>query len=90
VMAYSPVAQGHLPKSGALAGIAKRHGISVAQVALAWLLRRPDAIVIPKASKLEHVRENHKALGVALTDAELAEIDLAYPAPEQQMPLDML
>jgi diketogulonate reductase-like aldo/keto reductase len=90
VMAYSPVAQGNLPKSGVLASIAMKRGISVAQVALAWLLRRPDAIVIPKAAKVEHVRDNHNALGVALTRSELAEIDQAYPGPERKVPLDML
>jgi diketogulonate reductase-like aldo/keto reductase len=90
VMDYSPVEQGRLPKSGALAEIAARRGTSVAQVALAWLLRRPDAMVIPKASKVEHVRDNHKALAVKLSQAELAEIDLAYPRPQRKTPLDML
>jgi diketogulonate reductase-like aldo/keto reductase len=90
VMAYSPVAQGNLPNSGVLASIARKRSISVAQVALAWLLRRPDAIVIPKAAKVEHVRDNHNALAVALTGSELAEIDQAYPGPERKVPLDML
>ena len=90
VMAYSPVAQGNLPNSGVLASIARKRGISVAQVALSWLLRRPDVIVIPKAAKVEHVRDNHKALGIALTGPELAEIDQAYPGPERKVPLDML
>ena len=52
-MAYSPVEQGRLPSTGVLAEIAKRHGASVPQIALAFLLRRKDLIVIPKASSID-------------------------------------
>jgi diketogulonate reductase-like aldo/keto reductase len=89
-MAYSPVEQGRVPTSGALAEIAKAHGASVAQIALAWLLRRKDAMVIPKASRAEHVRENRAALDIVLTPADLAAIDKAYPPPRRKTPLDML
>ena len=41
-MAYSPVGQGDLPKGGALAAVAKRHGVTAYQVALAWVLRDPN------------------------------------------------
>jgi diketogulonate reductase-like aldo/keto reductase len=90
VMAYSPVEQGRVPASGALAEIAAAHGASVAQIALAFLLRRKDAIVIPKASRSEHVRENRKALDIALTASALAAIDKAYPPPRRKAPFDML
>ncbi len=90
VMAYSPVEQGRLPSSGALAEIAKEHGASVAQIALAWLLHRKDAIVIPKAGRGEHVRQNRKALDIILSPADLAAIDKAYPPPRRKSPLDML
>jgi diketogulonate reductase-like aldo/keto reductase len=90
VMAYSPVEQGRVPKSGALADIAKAHGASVAQIALAWLLRRKDAMVIPKASRIEHVRENRRALDLTLTRQDLAAIDAAFPPPRRKTPLDML
>ena len=52
LMAYSPVEQGRLPKSGALAAVAARHGASPLQIALAWVLRSPDVIAIPKATSL--------------------------------------
>jgi diketogulonate reductase-like aldo/keto reductase len=90
VMAYSPVEQGRVPRSGALADVAKAHGASVAQIALAFLLRRKDAMVIPKASRAEHVRENRAALDVVLSRDELAAIDKAYPPPRRKSPLDML
>jgi diketogulonate reductase-like aldo/keto reductase len=89
-MAYSPVEQGRVPKSGALAEIAKAHGASAAQIALAWLLRRKDAMVIPKASRAEHVRENRQALDIVLSPADLAAIDAAFPPPRRKTPLDML
>ncbi|SEE40488.1 Aldo/keto reductase [Rhizobiales bacterium GAS188] len=90
VMAYSPVEQGRVPAAGALATIAKAHAASVHQIALAWLLRRKHMIVIPKASRIEHVRQNHAALGIALSAAELAAIDKAFPPPRGRAPLEML
>src|SRR5262249_14472436 len=51
IMAYSPV--GHdrgLLENATLKKIAKRHEATSAQIALAWVLRRPDVIAIPKAS----------------------------------------
>jgi len=89
-MAYSPIEQGRLPKSGALAKIAKAHGASVPQIALAFLLRRKDLIVIPKAGSVEHVRDNHEALTITLSPEDLAAIDHAYPPPRRKTPLDML
>jgi aryl-alcohol dehydrogenase-like predicted oxidoreductase len=55
----------------ALAEIAKRHGATSTQIALAWLLRRSPAMLpIPGTLSLEHVRENLAALEIELTDAE--------------------
>ncbi|SEE14678.1 Aldo/keto reductase [Rhizobiales bacterium GAS191] len=90
VMAYSPVEQGWVPATGALATIAKTHAASVHQIALAWLLRRKHMMVIPKASRIEHVRQNHAALGIVLSAAELAAIDKAFPPPRGRAPLEML
>ena len=64
VMAYSPVGQGgRLLRSAALAAVAKRHGATPAQVAIAWGLRHPHVISIPKAGDPAHVRENAAAGG---------------------------
>lgn len=90
LMAYSPVEQGKLPRSGILHEIARRHGASPFRVALAWLLRRPDVIAIPKASRPDHVRDNHGALALALTPEDLAAIDAAFPPPKRKRPLEML
>ncbi len=47
-------------------------------------------MTIPKAGHVEHVRENHGALGVQLAPEDLAELDDAFPPPKRKMPLEML
>jgi aryl-alcohol dehydrogenase-like predicted oxidoreductase len=56
---------------GAAAEIARRHGSTPAQIALAWLLRRsPTTVPIPGTLSREHVRENLAAADIELTDEE--------------------
>lgn len=90
IMAYSPIEQGRLLKHAALKAVAIRHNATAAQVALAWLLRQSGIIAIPKASRPEHVRENHAALEIRLTRQDLAELDAAFPPPSGPQPLEML
>ena len=91
IMAYSPIEQGRMLGHKELAEIAARHdGATSAQVALAWLLRRDGMIVIPKAGKTEHVRENAGALDLRLTDQDLADLDKAFPPPKGRTALGML
>jgi diketogulonate reductase-like aldo/keto reductase len=90
VMAYSPIEQGRLPATGALADIARRCNATNFQIALAWLLRRPDMIVIPKAATIAHVEANRRALDITLDDAALAALDAAFPPPRRKTPLAML
>jgi diketogulonate reductase-like aldo/keto reductase len=90
IMAYTPLGQGSLLRDRTLAEIARRRNATAAQVALAWLLRQPGTIVIPKASRLEHVRENRGALDVVLTDEDLAALDRAFPPPKGRSSLGML
>jgi diketogulonate reductase-like aldo/keto reductase len=90
VMAYSPIEQGRLLRKRALSELARRRGVTPAQLALAWLLAREPVIVIPKAGRPEHVRENRAALDLELAPAELAELDRAFPPPQRARPLEML
>ena len=90
VMAYSPVEQGRILRDRTLVRVAARHGAAPAQVALAWLLRHEDMMVIPKATNAVHVRENRAALDLALSPADLAELDGGFPAPRGARPLEML
>jgi|SRR5665213_423989 len=90
VMAYSPVGQGgRLLSSAALRNVAGKHGVSTAQVALAWCLRQP-LVAIPKASSVKHVEENAAASSLELDAEDLAAIDKAYPPPQRKHALDML
>jgi diketogulonate reductase-like aldo/keto reductase len=90
IMAYSPIEQGRMLGHKALAEVGARHGATPAQVALAWLQRQDGMIVIPKASRQEHVRENLGALDLKLTDQDLADLDRAFPPPKGRTSLGML
>jgi diketogulonate reductase-like aldo/keto reductase len=89
-MAYSPIEQGALPSSPALTAIAKRHAATIFQVALAWVLRQPGLIAIPKAANLEHVAQNAGAADITLMPEDLAAIDAALPPPSRKTALEML
>jgi diketogulonate reductase-like aldo/keto reductase len=88
IMAYSPLDQGRLLGAGAVKQIALAHGVSPASVALAWLLRKPQTMVIPKAGSILHVRENHAALALALSPDDLAALDRAFPPPRTKQALE--
>jgi diketogulonate reductase-like aldo/keto reductase len=89
-MAYSPVGQGDLPTSGALSTLAKRYGVSAYQVALAWVLRDPNTIAIPKAADVGHVEENWRAADLVLTPDDLATLDAEFAPPTRKTRLAML
>ena len=90
LMAYSPVEQGRILSATALRSVAARHDATPAQVALAWLLRNPDVMVIPKASDPAHVRDNRAAADLALTAEDVVELERQFPAPTRKRPLEML
>lgn len=90
IMAYSPIEQGRLPQNSKLAGFARRHQITPAQAALAWLLAQPDMIVIPKTSNRQRLRENLGALQHPLTPLQCQELDRLFPPPSHPGPLEML
>ena len=73
---YFPLAVGNVGKEKpALAAIAKKHGASPSQIAIAWLLARsPVMLPIPGTSSVEHLEENWDARRIALTREELAAI----------------
>ncbi len=90
IMAYTPLGQGRMLQDKALAEVGARCGASAAQVALAWLLRQDGMIVIPKATQVEHVRDNRGALDLRLTADDLAVLDRAFPPPKGRSALGML
>jgi diketogulonate reductase-like aldo/keto reductase len=90
VMAYSPLDEGRLVGHSALERIASACGATPAQLALAWLLRDGRVAVIPKASRLEHVRSNHASRDLLLDEKTLAALDAAFPPPRSKRPLDVI
>lgn len=90
IMAYSPLEQGRLLNDKTLAGVARRLGVSPAQVALAWTLREDAVMTIPKASGLSHVEENRAAWDLMLEAQDLAELDQAFPPPTGKRSLAIL
>lgn len=90
VMAYSPVEQGELAEDAGLGAIAARHDATPAQIALAWVMAQDGVIAIPKASQLEHVRQNAAARDIRLTPDDLAELDRLFPPPVRKRPLEMI
>jgi aryl-alcohol dehydrogenase-like predicted oxidoreductase len=59
-----------------LEGFAAERGHTLLELAISWLLRRPQvASVIAGATRLEQVEQNVRAAGWALTEAEMQEID---------------
>ncbi|ALV56396.1 aldo/keto reductase [Burkholderia cenocepacia] len=89
-MAYSPVDHGRLPKRSPLDEIARLRGVSVTRVALAWVLAQPGVFAIPKASRIEHVRDNRAALDFVLSNDERAQLDAYFRPPRSKRALEML
>ena len=81
-MAYSPLDQGKLLKHTALTRIAARHGVTAAQVALAWLMQAEDVIAIPKTSRIEGVEEILGARQVKLTVDDFDALQNVFPPPK--------
>jgi 2,5-diketo-D-gluconate reductase B len=71
---YSPLARGDLSGEPTLAAIARKHGASAAQVALAWLFAMQAVSAIPKAARRETQAANLAALRLALDAEDLASI----------------
>ena len=76
---WYPVAAGKLTKQrGALESAAQRHGVSIAQLSIAWLLHRsPVMLPIPGTSSVAHLEENVSASSLKLNDSEWREIEQA-------------
>jgi diketogulonate reductase-like aldo/keto reductase len=89
VMAYSPLGQGALLKKPALKALAAKHACDPGAIALAWVLRLPGVVAIPKAGRQAHVRANVRALEIALDGEDLAALDTAFPPPKGASPLAM-
>jgi diketogulonate reductase-like aldo/keto reductase len=90
LMAYSPVEQAKLLNDRRLSALATEHGVSVAQLALAFVLDRDGVIAIPKAGRAAHVEDNAGALDIVMTDELRAALDRLFPPPRRATSLEMI
>lgn len=74
LVAYSPLARGKILDVNPIIEIARKHGVSEAQVSLAWIMEH-GAIPIPKATSKEHIQDNWKSLNLKLDQEDLEKID---------------
>jgi diketogulonate reductase-like aldo/keto reductase len=89
VMAYCPLGQGRLINNPGIAPIAKKHNVTNSAIALAFTLRLPGVIAIPKSSHEKRVLENAAAAGLILDDEDLAALDRIFPPPRKKLQLAM-
>src|SRR5215210_1322612 len=84
VTAYSPLARGKVPEDPTLNEIAEARGKSAGQIALRWLLDKPQVCAIPKASSHERRLENFEVFDFDLSDDERAAIE-ALPKDQREI-----
>jgi pyridoxine 4-dehydrogenase len=83
---WFPVDRGMLGRSGTLGRIARAHGTSPTQMALAWLLHRSSVTVpIPGTTSTAHLEENIAALRVRLNSEELDALDRYRPPQRDRL-----
>ncbi|HTH97713.1 MAG TPA: aldo/keto reductase [Stellaceae bacterium] len=82
IMAYSPLggSGADLLRDAAVRRVASGHNVKPSAVVLAWTMRSGHSISIPESGSADHVRENAAALSLALTEADLQQLDRAFPA----------
>ncbi|MFB6112997.1 MAG: aldo/keto reductase [Halodesulfurarchaeum sp.] len=74
LVAYSPLARGAVFDVPEIQSIAEKHGVSEAQISLAWLLEK-DVYPIPKATSHDHIADNFASLDVELEEGDIETID---------------
>lgn len=99
-MAYSPVGQAgalvtqdgvskaRLMGDNNVKEVAERHGISVVQLLLAFVLRYDDMAAIPKAVSRAHIDENIAASDVVLDEEDIEKLSLSFPPPSEKIPME--
>lgn len=75
VEAYCPLAQGKVMENAVLREIGAAHDASPVQIALAWILTRPNSIALPRTSNPGRLADNLRAAEIMLSADEIARID---------------
>ena len=90
VMAYAPIEQGRIMKNHDLLDLAGKLNVAPSVLALAWVIRNPLMIAIPKTSSIKHLRENTKALDLTLDQDVLQRLDKIFLPPTRKQPLEVI
>lgn len=90
LMAYSPLGTGNLAQHAGLSLLAAEHGLTTTQLALAWILRHPHAVAIPKSTHFARIEENWQANQIQLSAPVLSQLDVLFPAPSRARPLAII
>ena len=90
VMAYAPIEQGRIMKNRDLLELARKLNVAPSVLALAWVIRNPLMIAIPKTSSIKHLRENTKALDLSLDQDVLRALDKIFLPPTRKQPLEVI
>lgn len=73
-VSYSPLGRGKALKDSVINEIARKNKFSAAQVCLAWVIDK-GAYPVPKATSLDHLKDNFAALDLQLSDEDIQKID---------------
>ena len=87
LMAYCPLGAGELVRNPKVIAIANQAGVTPAQLALAWVLRQPNTVAIPKTVNIQHLQENLDAEKIRLDVGILDALDHAFLPPSGKKPL---
>lgn len=84
VIAYRPLGKGELVKPGIklLDELTEKYGKTQTQMALNWLISKPNVVTIPKAVRIEHIKENLGAIGWRLSEEDMRRLDYDFPVKD--------
>jgi len=82
MMAYSPLSNGrnNILKNSSFLDLAAKYNYNPAQLALAWTIRNPGVIAIPRSNKHKHIEANLMSMGLQLNKEVLDELDQLFPS----------
>jgi len=87
VIAYRPLTKGELakPEIKLLDELAEKYGRTQAQIALNWLISKPNIVTIPKAVRVEHIKENLGAIGWRLNEEDMRRLDYDFQVKDSTL-----
>ena len=68
--------------------VAERHGCSIVQVLLAFVLRLEDFAAMPKAVSFNHIEENYAVRQISLTEEDIEQLSRSFPSPKEKIRME--